>query len=68
MELVKQKISSIDKIEKTVNLISTKMSDLEIKMQGLDMRVTETEKSCSFVSNMSETNKKELKTTKDSLS
>ena len=68
MELVKQKISSIDKIEKTVNLISTKMSDLEIKMQGLDMRVTETETSCSFVSNMSETNKKELKTTKVLLS
>ena len=68
MEHLKQKFSSIDKIEKTVNFISTKVSDMEIKMQGLDTRVTETEKSCTFVSNMSEANKNELKTAKESLS
>ena len=43
MKQVKTKLHSIDKIEKTVNAINAKVSDLETKMKTLDTQVTETE-------------------------
>ena len=54
MEQVKQKLQGIDKNEKTVNLINSKVSDLELKMGDLDKRLTENEKSCQFISNSNE--------------
>lgn len=68
VEQIKQKMQSIDKIEKTVNFISSKVSDLENKMRSLDTRVSENEKSCQFISNVNETNKTDLKKAKDDLS
>ena len=65
VEQIKQKMQSIDKIEKNVNFISFKVSDLENKMRNLDTRVTENEKSCQFISNINETNKTDLKKAKD---
>lgn len=67
VEQIKQKMQSIDKIEKTVNLISSKVSDLENKMRSLDTRVAENEKSCQFMSSVSESNKTDLKKAKDDL-
>lgn len=68
VEQIKQKMQNIDKIEKTVKFISSKVSDLENKMRSLDTRVTENEKSCQFISNVNETNKTDLKKAKDDLS
>ena len=68
MELVQQKLQCVEKIKKTVNMINVKVTDLETQMKSLDLRVTETEKSCKFISETHESNKKELKTAKDSLS
>lgn len=68
MEHVKQKLQCVEKIEKTVNMINVKVTDLETQMKSLDVRVNETEKSCKFISETNESNKKELKNAKDSLS
>ena len=70
MEHVKQKLQCVEKIEekKTVNMINAKVTDLETQMKSLDVRVNETEKSCKFISETNESNKKELKNAKDFLS
>ncbi|MEW8547532.1 MAG: hypothetical protein AB2693_28835 [Candidatus Thiodiazotropha sp.] len=68
MEQIKQKLQGMDKIEKTVNLINAKVSDLETKMKSLDTRLIANEKSCEFISSVNEQNKTELKATKDELS
>ena len=60
MEQVKQKLQGIDKIERTVNLISTKVSDLETQMRGLDTRLNQNEKSCAFILKECESQKTEL--------
>ena len=62
MEQLKQKFDKIDMIEeKTVNLINSKVSDLETKMHGLESRLSEYEKSCQFISNANEQIKKDIK-------
>ena len=68
MEHVKQKLQCVEKIEKNVNMINAKVTGLETQMKSLDVRVDETEKSCKFISETNESNKKELKNAKDSLS
>lgn len=64
---IKSKMASIEKIEKTVNCINAKVSDLETKIKHLDNRVSETEKSCQFQSSENESNKKEIKSAKTDL-
>ena len=49
-------------------MINVKVTDLETQRKGLDLRVTETERPCKFFSETNKSNKKELKTAKDSLS
>ena len=44
-----------------MNLINTEVSDLKLKMGDLDKRLTETEKSCQFISNSNEQSKKDVK-------
>ena len=68
VEQIKQKIQSIDKIEKTVNIINSKVSVLETKMADLDTRLTQNETSCEFISSINDENTKELKSTKEDLS
>ena len=68
MEPVKQKLQCVEKIEKTVNMINVKVTDLETQMKSLDVRINKTEKSCKFISETNESNKKELKNAQDSLS
>ena len=68
MEHVKQKLQCVEKIEKTVNVINAKVTDLETQMKNLDVRVNETEKSCKFISEINESNKNELKHAKESIS
>ena len=67
MKVVKTKLQSIEKIEKTVNSINVKVCDLEEKMKSMDTRVTETEKSCQFSAAESESNEKELKAAKEEI-
>ena len=64
IEQIKQKLGSIDKIEKTVNMINTKLSELETKMRSLDSRLVDNEKACEFISNTNDQNKKELQKSK----
>lgn len=64
MKQIKAKLQTIEKIEKTVNSINAKVSDLETKMRTLDTRVTETEQSCQFSAGENESNKKDLKNCK----
>ena len=56
----------MEKIEKTVNVINSKVSALETKLRSLDTQVNETEKCCEFLSETNETHKTELKTAKKS--
>ena len=67
VEHIKQKLESVEKVEKTVNVINSKVSDLETKLRSLDTRVTETEKCCEFLSETNESHKSELKTAKKQL-
>lgn len=67
MKQIKQKLQTVDKIEKTVNLINAKISDMETKIKKLDTRVSDTEKTCEFIANENETRGIELKRAKDDI-
>ena len=67
MKLIKSKLQSIEKTEKTVNSINAKASDLETKMKDLDVRVNESEKSYQYAAGETETNKKDIKLAKDDI-
>ena len=68
MEHVKQKLQGVDEIKKTVNLINVKVTDMETQLKSLDLRVTQNENSCSFISETNEKHKQELKAANDALS
>lgn len=57
---IKQSVSKLEAVEKTVNLINQKFVDLEVKVSDIDKRVTEVERSCSFVGAQFETNSSEI--------
>ena len=57
----------MDKIEKTVNVINTKVSDLETKMKDMDTRLIANERARQFISNENEQNKTEMKSAKDDI-
>ena len=67
MEQIKEKLKGMDKIEKTVNLINAKVSDLETKMKDMDTRVVTNEKACDFIAKEHEQSKNEMKTAKGDL-
>ena len=54
----------MDKIEKTVNMINAKVSDLETKMKDMDTRLITNEKACEFVAKEHEQSKTEMKAAK----
>ena len=54
----------MNKIDKTLNVISVKVNSLEEKLSTIDTRVTEVENSCSFVNEKYETQKTEIQNTK----
>ena len=64
---VKKILETVDKIEKTVDLICVKLSDIGTNMKNLEVRVIETENSCDYMSNMCETNKTEISSAKDEI-
>ncbi|KAH3778796.1 hypothetical protein DPMN_180267 [Dreissena polymorpha] len=49
--------SSSQNIEKTLNIISVKVSELEVKLTCIDKRVTSVENSCAFISTEFESQK-----------
>ena len=61
---IKTAVTKIDSVEKTVNMINKKFSELEVKVTDIDKRVAEVEKSCTFISSGFESNAKELKQAK----
>ena len=65
MDQVKEKLKCMDKIEKAVNLINTKVSDLETKNR--DTRLIANERACQFISNENEQNKTEMESAKNDI-
>ena len=61
---IKLSMTKLDQIERTVNAINMKVSDLEGKMNSMEPRVSEVEKSCAFISGENDDRKKELERTK----
>ena len=64
---IKLTMSKLDQIEKTVNTINMKMTDLETKVNHIEPRVTEVENSCSFISNENDIRKEELEKAKSEI-
>jgi hypothetical protein len=64
IENIEKTVSKIDSIEKTVNTINLKVTAVEEKVKNLETKVVETEKSCAFISQESENQKRELHETK----
>ena len=57
---IKLSMTKLDQTERTVNMINMKMSDLKVKVNYIEPRVTEVEKSCSFIGRENDDQKKEL--------
>ena len=67
VQVITEKVDEIDNIEKTVNSISGKMSELEQKVKDIDCRVQEVEKTSSFRCEKSETQAATIQNTRDEL-
>lgn len=65
---IKISMSKLEKIEKTMNTIVTKVSDLESKVKDIDKSVNDVEGACSFISKENDDRKKELQTAKSEIS
>ena len=65
---IKISMSNLEKIEKTMNTIVTKVSDLETKVKDIDKSVNNVEGACSFISKKNDDRKKELQTAKSEIS
>lgn len=50
IKIIKNSVSKIENIEKTVNQISIKVETLETKMKTMEIKVNEIEKSSTFIS------------------
>lgn len=64
---LKSVLPSINKIEQTLSLMNAKMSDLEGNVKNIDIRVTEVENSCKFISQGFEKHSQELKTASETV-
>ena len=64
---IKTKVDRIETVEKTVNSISSKLSQLELKVDSIDKRALDVEKNCSFISEKYDDQSKDLKTAKDEI-
>ena len=58
----------MDEIKKTVNMINSKVTDIETKMKGMETRLTANEDACAFISSVNEENKEEIKDVKKDVS
>ena len=65
---MKQSLLKIDKIEKTVDSIAIKVSDLDQRVKGMDERLTDVEKCCSFISDETDKGKSDLNAAKNEIS
>ena len=64
---IKLSLGKLDQIEKTVNMINLKVSDLEVKVGSMDTRLGEVEKSCTFNSAENDDRKRELSSAKSEI-
>jgi len=60
MKHLKQSIPKIERIEKTVDIISVKMNEMEMKMKSMETRISETENACTFINTETEQHKNDL--------
>lgn len=60
MTEVKQKLQHVEKIEKTVNVIHIKVTDMEAKLSSMESRISDTERLCEFISNENDEVKRQL--------
>jgi archaellum component FlaC len=67
VKMIKEKLHSIDKIEKSISSINIKMTDIESKMKSFGTRITETEKCCEYLSKDNDSIHRELKDTRSDL-
>ena len=63
LKQIKEKVSKIDKLEKTVNHMKTKVVDLETTVKALETKSNDMEKARIIFSNFTDTFKKELDST-----
>ena len=61
---IKLSLGKLDQIEKTVNMINLKVTDLEVKVGSMDKRLEDVETSCSYNSAENDDRKKELTSAK----
>ena len=61
---IKLSLGKLDQIEKTVNMINLKVTDLEVKVGSMDKRLGDVETSCSYNSAENDDRKKELTSAK----
>lgn len=61
---IKKSVSKLENIEKTVNRISTKVNDLDLKVKSIDKILVDVENACTFHSETFEGTKKRTESTK----
>lgn len=64
---IKTQVSKIESIEKTLNMMSCQIKDLEVNVSGITTRLTAVENWCTFVSRQYDDHKNELDKTKKEL-
>lgn len=57
---IKQRMLTVDNIDKTVNLINVKVTDLENNFKSLEKRVSETESTCKFIAESHDSTQEDL--------
>lgn len=67
MKEIKDKVSKIDQISKTLGEIKGKMSELESTLKEVEKRTHDTEQSCKFLSDVSDNHTQELERAKSDI-
>ena len=68
VRMVKQEIGKLSGIEKTLSSINVKVMNLDTKVNNMETQLGSCDKACSFLSDEYDKHKKELKTTKNTVS
>jgi len=60
IQAIKTEVVKIDKIDKSVNEIKIKMTEMETKVKSLEIKVNECEASCTFISSETEERRNDM--------
>lgn len=64
---IKQRMLTVNNIDKTVNLINWKVTDLENNFKSLEKRVSETESTCKFIAESHDSTQEDLTVAKSEI-